>query len=65
MSDGDGAVAAGGDFPALVEDLGRRESQVRAGAQEPAYLADAMGRAAAEYAKRAARAETEAEVPSN
>ena len=35
------------------------------GAQEPAYLADAMERAVAEYAQRAARAETEAEVPSN
>ncbi len=36
-----------------------------AGAQEPAYLADAMGRAAAEHAERAGREETEAEVPSN
>jgi len=36
-----------------------------AGAQEPAYLADAMGRAAAEYAKDPARAESAAEVPSN
>ena len=35
------------------------------GAQDPAYLADAMGRAAAEYAQRAAPAQTEAEVPSN
>jgi predicted DsbA family dithiol-disulfide isomerase len=42
------------------------------GAQEPAYLADAMSRAAAEYAQRsagaqieAAGAQTEAEVPSN
>jgi len=36
-----------------------------AGAQEPAYLADAMGRAAAEHAERAGREETEAEVLSN
>ncbi len=35
------------------------------GAQDPAYLADAMGRAAAEYGKRPAGAQTEAEVPSN
>ena len=35
------------------------------GAQDPAYLADAMGRAAAEYAKRPAGAQTEPEVPSN
>ncbi len=34
------------------------------GAQDPAYLADAMGRAAAEYAKGAARAVSEAEMPS-
>jgi len=34
------------------------------GAQDPAYLADAMGRAAAEYAKGPARAESAAEVPS-
>ena len=35
------------------------------GAQDPAYLADAMGRAAAEYAKGGARAGSGAEVPSN
>jgi predicted DsbA family dithiol-disulfide isomerase len=34
-----------------------------AGAQEPAYLADAMGRAAAEYAKRGAAPEAPAEAP--
>jgi predicted DsbA family dithiol-disulfide isomerase len=35
------------------------------GAQDPSYLADAMGRAAVEYAKRAARAGSEAEMPAN
>jgi predicted DsbA family dithiol-disulfide isomerase len=35
------------------------------GAQDPSYLADAMGRAAAEYAKRAAGAGSEAEMRAN